>query len=403
MRRNLRLLPWWWVLRWTWLGEGIWVLYLTDQRGLTLGQALVFEALYSAVVIATELPTGMVADRFGRRISLIVGTVFIVLGFLTFGTGASLVVLMFAYAFLGLGETSYSGADTAMLYDSLKTVDRGHDFTLWHGRLNALIALGIAGFTIVGALMVRWLPLWTPIVASAVLSAPAIILAWLMTEPPRSDERRGYLDTGREAILIVARSMNLLSAMLLMGVTTVAIAAMAVLQQHFLREAGVPIWGIGFFVAGQMGLAALGSWLSAPIGRWLGLRRLFWLMPLGSAAALLAGAGGSVYLYAIFIFPALGWNVLYPHFIEYVATRVTQSVRATVISIANVVSGIASIILIPLVGLGVDRIGREPATAMVAVFLVAATVVTYLAWARTVPPPLDGHDAVDTPAGPPVR
>ena len=63
MRRNLRLLPWWWVLRWAWLGEGIWVIYLTDTRGLTLGQALLFEAVFSAVVIATELPTGMVADR----------------------------------------------------------------------------------------------------------------------------------------------------------------------------------------------------------------------------------------------------------------------------------------------------------------------------------------------------
>ena len=99
MQRNLRLLPWWWMLRWAWFGEGIWVIYLTDERGLTLGEALIFEAVFSAVVIATELPTGMIADRFGRRVSLLIGTTSVVFAFLAFGTSSSLWVLLSAYAF----------------------------------------------------------------------------------------------------------------------------------------------------------------------------------------------------------------------------------------------------------------------------------------------------------------
>jgi predicted MFS family arabinose efflux permease len=391
MRRNLRLLPWWWVIRWTWLGEGIWVIYLTDTRGLTLGQALLFEAVFAAVVILTEVPTGMVADRFGRRISLIVGTTFAVCAFLAFGTGSSLIVLLLAYAFFGLGETSFSGADTAMLYDSLKAEGREESFTMWHGRLNALIAASIAIFTIVGSLMVRWLPLWTPFVLSAVLSAPAIVLAWLMTEPPRTDERRSYLETGREGVLVVLRSPPILGAMLLMGFTTVAIAGMAVLQQPFLREAGIPVWGVGMFVAGQMGLAAVGSWLASPLGRWLGIRRIFWIMPLGSALALLAGASGSVYLYPLFVFPAVGWNVMFPHFTDYVATRVTDSLRATALSVASVVGSATSIALVPFMGLGVDRLGLTPALGILGLLLALAVGATYRLWAR-----------VDASAGPVV-
>ena len=382
MRRNLRLLPWWWVLRWAWLGEGIWVIYLTDTRGLTLGQALLFEAVFSAVVIATELPTGMVADRFGRRVSLIVGTAAVIVAFLAFGTGSSLVVLMIAYALFGLGETSFSGADTAMLYDTLKATGREHTFTQWHGRLNALVAGGIGIFTIAGSLMVRWLPLWTPIIASAVLSAPALVIAWLMTEPPRDDERRTYLQTGREGVAVVLRSAPILGAMGLMSATTVSIAAIAVLQQHFLRETGVPVWGIGFFVAAQMGLAAIGSWVAAPLGRRLGVRRVFWMMPLGSALALLAGASGSVYLYPALIFPAFGWNVMFPHFIDYLARRVMDSLRATVISVANVAGSVASIALIPLLGLGVDRLGFAPSIATLAIGLTIAVLGLYQAWWR---------------------
>ncbi|MDA1010917.1 MAG: MFS transporter [Chloroflexi bacterium] len=382
MRRNLRLLPWWWVLRWAWLGEGIWVIYLTDTRGLTLGQALLFEAVFSAVVIATEVPTGMVADRFGRRLSLLIGSAFVVLAFLAFGTGSSLVVLLLTYAFVGLGETSFSGADTAMLYDSLKAEGRESAFTLWHGRLNALVAAGIGAFTVAGSLMVRWLPMWTPFIASAALSAPAIVLAWLMREPPRSDQRRGYIQTGREGVSVVLRSPPILTVMLLMAVTTVAISAMAVLQQPFLRGGGIPIWGVGMFVAVQMGAAAVGSWLATPLGRWLGIHRIFWFMPLGSALALFAGASGSVYLYPLFIFPALGWKVMFPHFTDYVATRVTDSLRATALSVANVVGSMASISLIPLLGLGVDRLGYNAALAILGLILTVAVVATYRIWAR---------------------
>lgn len=403
MRRNLRLLPWWWVLRWVWLGEGIWVLYLTDERGLTLGQAVLFEAIFSAVVIAAELPTGMLADRYGRRFSLVAGTVAVVLAFLAFGVSTSLGVLLSAYAFFALAETSFSGADTAMLYDSLKAVGRDRDFTAWHGKLNALIAIAIAAFTVVGSLMVRWVPLWTPIVLSAALTAPAILLAWLMTEPPRSDERHTYLETGRRAVALTFRHPALLAAMVLMSVTTIAITAVSIFQQHFLREAGIPVWGIGLFVAGQMGVAAAGSWISAPLGNRLGLRRTMWMMPIGSALALIAAAPGHLALYAFFLFPALGWNVLYPHFVDYLARRVTDSLRASLISIANVVGGIAALVIVPLTGLGVDRLGFGPTITILCAVLTAAAVGSYLVWSRaTDPGEHEGQRTVDAPDAPPV-
>ena len=45
MERNLRLLSWWWWSRWFWLGEGVWVVYLKEEHGITVGQVLLFEAV----------------------------------------------------------------------------------------------------------------------------------------------------------------------------------------------------------------------------------------------------------------------------------------------------------------------------------------------------------------------
>lgn len=400
MRRNLRILPWWWVLRWMWLGEGIWVLYLTEERGLTLGQALVFEALYAAVVVITELPTGMIADRFGRRVSVIAGTAFVAIGFLAFGAGSGFALLLGGYALLAIAETSFSGADTALLYDSLRANGRGEDFTRWHGRMNAVAFGVIAIFTIAGSLMVRWWPLWTPIILSGVLTIPIIGLACLLKEPPRSDERHTYLGTGRAAIVLVGRTPALLAAMVLVTVTTQSLVLVAVLQQRFLLDAGIPLWAIGPMVAIQLAAAAAGSWLSEPIGRWLTLPRTFLLMPLLCSAALLAAAPGTAWLYPLFIVPSIGWNVMFPPFTDYLARRVPDSLRATSMSIASAVSGVTAIAGMPLVGTSIDHLGFGPTVVMTAGTLASIATVAYVVWSRAGGAALPVIDATDAPAVP---
>ncbi|MGE3962168.1 MAG: MFS transporter [Dehalococcoidia bacterium] len=390
MRRNLRLLPWWWVLRWAWFGEGIWVIYLTDERGLTLGEALIFEAVFSAVVIATELPTGMIADRFGRRISLLIGTVSVVFAFLAFGTSSALWVLLASYAFFAAAETSFSGADSAMLYDTLKAAGRERDFTVYYGRLNALIMTSLAGFTVIGAVMVNWVPLWVPFVLSAIATLPAVVLAWRFTEPPRTEERHAYLETGRRAIALTARTPSLFWVMILMTATTTAIASMGVFQQPFLRDAGIPLWGIGVGVSLQMGVGAVGSWMADRAGRWIGIARVFWLMPIASALALLAAVPGTAWLFPLFIFPSIGWNVMYPHFAEYLARRTPEAVRASVISVSNLISGGVSVVVVPFVALGVDHLGFRPTIALLAATLAAVIAVAYLGWRRA-----GGHGPLD--------
>ncbi len=380
MERNLRILPWWWVLRWAWFGEGVWVIYLLEERGLTLGQVLLFEAVYSAVIIASELPTGMISDRFGRRASLLLGSVAAVAAMFAFGWGASLIVLLSAYAFFALAEAGYSGADTAILYDSLKATGRDSRFTSWHGRLNAVIALAIAAFTVIGSFITQWVPLWVPIVMSAAVSAPAIALAWLLHEPPRDDERHSYLQTGVLAVRQLLATPALLTVTGLMTVTTIAIALVSVLQQRYLLDAGIPVWVVGVFVAAQMALAALGSWLSEPVGRVLPLTRMFWLMPVLSALALLAAASGSAWLYPLFIFPAFGWNVMFPHVTDYLARRVTDSLRSTLISASNMVSAVSNIAVVTVTGFAVDRAGLAITVVVLGAVLAGIAVALYLAW-----------------------
>jgi MFS family permease len=89
-----------------------------ESRGLSMQQIFLLQALFGVVVLVMEIPSGYAADLLGRRLTLVVGSVFIGLGH---------AMLLFADGFgglalfelgLGIGSSLVSGADLAILYDS---------------------------------------------------------------------------------------------------------------------------------------------------------------------------------------------------------------------------------------------------------------------------------------------
>ncbi|MBM3140061.1 MAG: MFS transporter [Chloroflexi bacterium] len=382
MRRNLRLLSWWWVLRWAWFGEAIWVIYLTRERGLTLGEVFVFEALHSAVVIAAEIPTGIVADRYGRRLSLVIGTAVTVVGYIAFGVGSGLMILLAAYVILGIGEAFMSGADSALLYDSLHAEGRSGEFTHRMGRLNAYGTAAIAAFTLSGAAIAQWLPLWVPMVLSGVVSLPAVLIAWRFAEPAHERERPSFLGTGRQALRGVVRSRALWAAIVLMALGMVGIVAMSVTMQLVIVGYGAPLWALGPLVGAQMGLSAVGSLLAAPAKRRLGLRGSFLLMSVGGALSLLAGASGVPWLFPVFILPSVTFNVIHVQVTNYLAQRVPEERRATTISIGSMMASTANVAGALSIGASADPLGLRATLTAAGLVLAGASAVAFALWLR---------------------
>ena len=395
MSRNLVVLPWWWVLRWVWLGEGIWVIYLTRERGLTLGEVLLFQAAYGIVSIVAEVPTGMIADRWGRRVSLVAGSVISVAAFLLFGAGTTVALLLGSYALFALSDALFSGADGAMLFDSLRALGRDAEFTRSSGRLNALTTAAIALFTVAGTAMTLWLPLSAPMLLSGILTLPSIVLALRLVEPPRAERRHTFAATGARALSRVARTPALWSSTLLMATTTATIVLMAHVMQPIVLWYGVPLWALGGFVAAQMAAATLGSWAAHPVGAAVPLRHLLWAMPVMSTLSLIAGVGHEGAWFAVFILPSIGWNVLSPHFMDYVARRAPDAERATVISVTSVIGHVTTIVTSLVAGRVIDTAGLDTALVGAAIALTAASALAYAAWWRA-------GDLDAAPAGGPI-
>lgn len=98
--------------------RGVFVLFL-QQRGFSAGQVALLQTLLYLVSGLAELPTGVIADRIGRRAGMVIGQLLIagcLLGQVAFTPYWMFVVLFVAH---GVGMACVSGSDTALLYDLL--------------------------------------------------------------------------------------------------------------------------------------------------------------------------------------------------------------------------------------------------------------------------------------------
>ena len=380
IERSLRLLPWWWVLRWAWLGEAIWVIYLIEDRGLTLGQILLLEAVVFGAIVVAEVPTGVIADRYTRRLSLLLGSLVSAVAFVVFGLASSIELLMGSYVLFAVGGALMSGADEAFLYDSLRAVGRSEEFAGVFGRFNARMTVGIAVFTVAGGLMVIWTPLSWPIVLSGVLSLIAALFAFLLVEPPREPSDLSFMRIGRRAAGRIVRTRALRWIVVISAaVQGIEIVAFTTFQPILVGE-GVPVWALGWVAAGMMLVAAAGGWSSWRVRQRVGLSRSLAMLPAVAALGILGGASGVLWLFPVFTAAMFVREVMHPLVVEYLSRRVPDGERATTLSVHQLAAWLATIAISLGLGLAVDRVGLGTSLAAASAALFVVVIVAYALW-----------------------
>ncbi|MCB9809923.1 hypothetical protein H6771_03045 [Candidatus Peribacteria bacterium] len=93
----------------------IMVLYQLQLIGMSMTQVMLGEAAFAASLVLLEVPTGIVADKYGRRTSLLLGRGIHAIGILLFALSQSFGGIILSQVIAGLGLALESGADDALL------------------------------------------------------------------------------------------------------------------------------------------------------------------------------------------------------------------------------------------------------------------------------------------------
>ena len=151
---------------------GINTLFLLDA-GLSATEAFVANAFFTAGMVAFEVPTGVIADTWGRRASYLLGAVTLLVSTLIYlllwRIEAPIWQWALASIFIGLGFTFFSGAVEAWLVDAL-------DFTGFTGGLDSVfakgqVAAGVAMLTgsVAGGLVAQFTNLGVPYILRVIM------------------------------------------------------------------------------------------------------------------------------------------------------------------------------------------------------------------------------------------
>ena len=348
----------------------IWVLYLRDERGFSMTQITFLEVPLFLLIVFAEVPTGAVADRYGRRISLALASAILAVSMYVYGVADDYALILVSNLAWALAFTFRSGADTAMLYDSLSALGRADEFQRIIGRLSALRSAAALGGLLLGAPIAAATSYSFAIVLTAAISAVATVVALFMRETPRAavvesaeaPPKGRYLETLGAGVREVFEKPVLRALFVFSAVMAAAAAGpLQLLQQPWLTAHQVATSKLGLLQAAAHGAAVVAALTAAGLLARIGVRPAFAILPLGLFLFCgLLGLADRVFAGVAFLGIASVAGLQGPLLSDRMNRQIESEHRATALSVNQMFSNVLMAMLWPLVGVSVDAVGLQP-------------------------------------------
>jgi MFS family permease len=322
------------------------VLYLLDQ-GYGVAFIALMQAVFSVVLLVTELPLGYVADRLGRRWALVAGGLFRVAGVLGYVVAAGPVQYLFLKVLTGISWALASGTEDAWLYRVLAVHDDPDAYVAVASRGRTALLLVSALGAIAGGVLYTIAPA-TPFLLTAglgLLSVPLLLSFPGTGGAAVADATDSALDSpdgGAPGGLSVGEALGVLRGQFrrppIRWIAAYSILLFLIFdlsrtfEQPAMDAVGLSVTGIGFLYAGfkfvSAGAAAATNWVTER----LGVKRT---LALGAPVLGVTYATAAVIPIAIvpILFLYRGTrSILVPVRNEYLNRRLPERGRATVLS-----------------------------------------------------------------------
>lgn len=350
---------------------------LFQEHGLSIQEIMLLQAMFAVIITVCEVPSGYLADVLSRRGALLAGHALLLIGSLIYLNGADFWAFLAAEVAVGIAFSLVSGADQALLYDSLAERDEQERFAQIWGNATAVSMVAAAVGCILGGFVASY-GLHLPFIGTAVMFGSAALLAAALYEPKRSrvQAERGH---ARE-ICSIARSCLwereeirwLIGFAAFVG-TSLTIALWY--YQPYFRLAGLPLVWNGVVFALFNLVAALTARKAHLLQRRFGVERLsLMIVVLLTISFLMPAMLVAVGSIGLFLLHQMVRSVIAVVFADEVNQRVDGSIRATVASLQSMATRLwAAVILVPF-GWLADHYGLPSGLVVLALLLVGGGV-----------------------------
>jgi predicted MFS family arabinose efflux permease len=387
LRRDLRLFHVYRFLSTSYLFLPVLVVFF-QARGLDFTHIALLNTVYALTAIVCEVPTGVLADRFGRRRAMILGALLMAVGCCVDWGGRGFWTFAVGEGLLALGMTLTSGADSAYLFDLLRSAGRAHEYRRREGSATAAKLIGAAAALVLGGLIGRRAAAATYAV-SALVCLTAACVAFALRERPYARERA---DDGFWPAMAAAARAVLVEPPLrfAVGFSVLVFTLLRMglyLYPAYLDAAGLDVAWIGIVLALLSLAGAHGALRIEGVRRVVGEGPLVWGLPLVLALSYaLLGRWFALWGIGLLAVQSVVNGVYSPFTKELLNREIRDSgQRATVLSVESMARRLVFGAFAPLAGVLIDqrglRAGLDACAALAmlgGVLLVASAVRRHL-------------------------
>lgn len=324
-----------------------------QEHGLTLTEVMVLQAIYSLSVALFEIPSGYIADIFGRKQTIVFSTFFSFIGYLVFSFYGGFYAFAIAQILVGIGGSLMSGSDSALIYDTLLETDSKTSYTKIEGRNYAIGNFSEATAGILGGLLAVS-SIYLPIYVQTGILFLSIPIAVTLVEPSMHKENK--LDRSLKAIIEVVKFAMIDQAKLrwlivyssAMGVATLSMAWFA---QPFFEEVGVPLAYFGILWAGLNFSAGITSFNAHQFDKKENNYKMLIYLSLAMVTSfLLLGFNNSLFGLIFILIIYLLRGIVTPILRNAINENTTSNKRATVLSIRSFIIRMSFAVCAPILG-----------------------------------------------------
>jgi len=360
LARDLRLFHLYRLLSTSYLFIPVLVIFY-QSRGLDFTRITLLNSVYALTAIVFEVPTGALADRFGRRFAMSSGALLMAAGCLVNYGGHGFWTFAVGWGLLALGMTLTSGADSAYLFDLLRSSGREHEYRRREGSATAAKLVGAAGALVIGGYLGALPdgPALTYLATAAVCGAAALVAFAMRERPFEREPDRGFIGGMAASAATVVTHKPLRFAVFFSILVFTLLRMDQYLYPPYLDSAGLGVGRVGLVLAVLSLAGGLCAARIDSVRRRVGEATLVWGLPLCLAFSFLVlGRFSAVWGVGVMVVHAMANGLYSPFSKELLNREISDSGhRATVLYVESMARRLAFGAFTPVAGALIDRHG----------------------------------------------
>lgn len=372
------------VAKWFMLTMPILLLFYQDL-GFSVEESFQLKAIYSVAIVLFEIPSGYAADVLGRKRTLIVGSILGTLGFAIYAVSSAFYAFLAAELILGVGQSFISGADSALLYDSLKADGRSHDYLKYEGRNFSIGNFSEAIAGVMGGALAEW-SLRMPFVFQTGIAFIAVPAAFMLVEPQLYTHTRKMTwgDVWGVVKYAMVKNKSLRYNIIYSSIIGSATLSMAWVYPLYLKEIGFREIYIGTSSTVLNLVVGLTTLVAYKIEQKLRPKTtVVGITIVITGAFIIAGWLHSAWVLPLLLVFYFSRGIATPVLKDYINRITPSDIRATVLSIRSLIIRAYFAVLAPLFGYLTDRLSLSQAFIIIGVIFMVLTCSSIFLFLRS--------------------